>query len=301
MSKTGSLLRYNAIIKRVKQAPATLQEIESYLERESEIHGVNLKVSKKTFKRDLDDINSLYRKSIRFDFSKKKYCIEDLENEDFNDRLLESFEMFNALKINAGLSDHLDFEKRKALGLENFHGLIHAIKNRQQLNFSYQTFYYDEAVLKKTNPYLLKEFKNRWYLVAKDLKDEQIKTFGLDRISAIDITKKKFVYPVTNNPKEKFQHSFGIIGSVEGSVPEKVVLSFTSHQGKYIKTLPLHPSQEILIDNEQELRIQLKVYIAFDFIHELLSYGDSMKVVEPQSLIDTVKEAYLKALERYEG
>lgn len=299
MSKTGSLLRYNAIIKRVKQTPATLQEIESYLERESEIHGVNLKVSKKTFKRDLDDINSLYQKSIRFDFSKKKYWIEELENEDFNNRLLESFEMFNALKINAGLSDHLDFEKRKALGLENFHGLLHAIKNRQQLNFNYQTFYYEEPVLKKTNPYLLKEFKNRWYLIAKDLKDEQIKTFGLDRISAIDITKKKFTYPVRNNPKEKFLHSFGIIGSVEGSVPEKVILSFTSQQGKYVKTLPLHHSQEILIDNPEELRIQLKIYIAFDFIKELLSYGDGVKVIEPQSLIDEVKEVYWKAFERY--
>jgi len=299
MSKTESLLRYSAIIKRVKQAPATLKEIESYLKRESEIHGVNLKVSKKTFKRDLDDINSMYRKNIQFDFSKKKYFIEDLENEDFNNRLLESFEMFNALKINASLSDHLDFEKRKSLGLENFHGFLHAIKNRQQLNFNYQTFYYEEPVLKKTNPYLLKEFKNRWYLVAKDLKDEQIKTFGLDRISAIDITKKKFTYPVKNNPKEKFQHSFGIIALVEGSVPETVVLSFTNHQGNYIKTLPLHHSQEILIDNEQELRIQLKVYIAFDFVQELLSYGDSMKVIEPQSLIDTVKEAYMKALERY--
>ncbi len=299
MSKTESLLRYNAIIKRVKQAPATLKEIESYLERESEIHGVNLKVSKKTFKRDLDDINSLYQKSIRFDFSKKKYCIEDLENEDFNNRLLESFEMFNVLKTNAGLSDHLYFEKRKSLGLENFHGLLHAIKNRQQLNFNYQTFYYEEPVLKKTNPYFLKEFKNRWYLIAKDLKDENVKTFGLDRIADIEITKKKFVYPVKNNPKEKFQHSFGIIASVEGSVPETVVLSFTNHQGNYIKTLPLHHSQEILIDNEQELRIQLKVYIAFDFVQELLSYGDSMKVIEPQSLIDTVKETYMKALERY--
>lgn len=299
MSKTESLLRYNAIIKKVKQAPATLQEIESYLERESEIHGVNLKVSKKTFKRDLDDINSLYQKSIRFDFSKKKYCIEDSENEDFNNRLLESFEMFNALKINAGLSDHLDFKKRKSLGLENFHGLLHAIKNRQQLNFNYQTFYYEEPVLKKTNPYLLKEFKNRWYLIAKDLKDENVKTFGLDRIADIEITKKKFVYPVKNNPKEKFQHSFGIIGSVEGSVPETVVLSFTNHQGNYIKTLPLHHSQEILIDNENEFRIRLKIYIAYDFVQELLSYGDSVKVIEPQSLIDTVKEAYQKALERY--
>lgn len=293
------LLRYSAIIRRLEKSPATLKEIEVYLEKESDVHGISLNVSKKTFKRDLDAINLLYKRSIRFNFSKKKYEIDKIENEQFSVRLLEAFDTYNALNLNAALAEHLDFEKQKPLGLENFHGLLHAIKNRLQVNINYQTFWHEEPSLRKTNPYFLKEFKNRWYLIGKDLKDETIKTYGLDRITEIEITKKKFTYPVDQNPKEKFRHSFGIIGSVDGSVPEKVVLSFTAQQGKYVKTLPLHQTQEILIDNPEELRIQLKVYIVFDFIKELLSYGNGVRVIEPTSLIDAVKEAHRKAFEQY--
>ncbi|MVN21265.1 helix-turn-helix transcriptional regulator [Mucilaginibacter arboris] len=299
MSNKEMLLRYSAIIRRLEKSPATLKEIESDLEKESKLHGVDLKVSKKTFKRDLDAINLLYKRSIQFNFSKKKYEIDKVKNELFSDRLLEAFDTYNALNINAALSEHLDFEKQKPLGLENFHGLLHAIKNRLQVNLNYQTFWHEERSLRKTNPYFLKEFKNRWYLIAKDLKDNTIKTYGLDRITGIEITKKKFTYPINQNPKEKFQHSFGIIGSIDGSVPEKVILSFTVQQGKYVKTLSLHQSQEILINNEKELRIQLKVYIAFDFIKELLSYGDGVKVIEPASLIDVVKEAHRRAFKLY--
>ncbi len=293
------LLRYSAIIRRLEKSPATLKEIEDALEKESELHGVNLKVSEKTFKRDLNAINSVYKRSIQFNFSKKKYEIDKVENEQYSTRLLEAFDTYNALNVNAALANHLDFEQQKPLGLENFHGLLHAIKKRLQVNISYQPFWHEYPSLIKTNPYFLKEFKNRWYLIAKDLKDETIKTYGLDRITEIEITKKKFSYPADPNPKEKFQHSFGIIDSIDGSVPENVVLSFTPKQGKYVKTLPLHHSQEILIDNPEELRIQLKVYIAFDFIKELLSYGDGVKVIEPAWLIDKVKDGHRKAWEQY--
>lgn len=295
------LLRYSAIIKRLEKSPATLKEIEAALEKESELHGVNLNVSEKTFKRDLNAINLLYKKSIQFNFSKKKYEIDKVENEQYSARLLEAFDIYNALNVNAALANHLDFEQQKPLGLENFHGLLHAIKNRLQVNISYQTFGYDEPSLRKTNPYFLKEFKNRWYLIAKDLKNGAVKTYSLDRIKEIEITKKPFTFPADQNPKEKFQHSFGVIDSIDGSIPEKVVLSFTRKQGKYVKTLPLHHSQEILIDNPEELRIRLKVYLAFDFIKEVLSYGDDVKIIEPVSLIEMVKEVYRKALERYDN
>ncbi len=99
--------------------------------------------------------------------------------------------------------------------------------------------------------------------------------------------------------KERFSNSFGIMSSVDGSVPKKVVLSFTAFQGKYIKTLPLHHSQQILVDNEQELRIELKLYIAYDFVKELISFADELRVIEPESLSHQVKEAHKRAFEVY--
>ena len=79
-------------------------------------------------------------------------------------------------------------------------------------------------------------------------------------------------------------------------------MQFTNGQGKYIKNLPLHPSQEILEDNSEtgDLLIKLNVYITFDFIQELLHYGKNVKVIAPQSLVDLMKEEYKNALQQYE-
>ena len=299
MSKVEGLMRYNAIVKRLRISPATRKEIEDYLEKESEILGYNLAVSTKTFKRDLDDIRSLYSVDIQYDFSRRVYTLQESLRDEVSSRMLEAFDTYNALNVSAGLAEYLDFERRRSLGLENFHGLLHAIKTKSQLHFDYKSFWSDKKSLRKTQPYLLKEFKNRWYLVAKDLEDDAIKTFALDRLGEIEITKKKFKNPVGFDPKEKFRNSFGIITPFEDDEPERVILSFTPEQGKYIKTLPLHHSQEVLIDDQTELRLQLKVYVVYDFIKEIVSHGANVKVIEPETLRNEVKGIHQEALELY--
>ena len=103
----------------------------------------------------------------------------------------------------------------------------------------------------------------------------------------MEITKKKFTYPSDVNPNEYFKNCFGIIASYE-SDPEEIILSFDPFQGKYIKSYPLHESQKILIDNETELRISLYLYETHDLIMELLSFGATIKVIQPNSLIETI-------------
>ena len=298
MSKRESLLRCFAIYNRVRKSPASLEEIKSFLNTEAVISGYDFDISTRTFQRDLDDIRSILGADIQYESAKRKYVLKTSENDGYNDRLLEAFETYNVLKESRSFSDHLDFEKIKGSGLNYFHGLLHAIKNRLQLNFNYQSFWDKEPSLRKSHPYFLKEFKNRWYLVALDLKSEIVKTYALDRILDIDITKKRFPSP-KEDPKEKFENCYGIIGSVNDSVPERVVLSFDTHQGRYVKSLPLHHSQNILIDSEDELRIELKLYIAFDFIKELLSCGSSVKVIEPVSLIQEMEKNHRIALLQY--
>jgi predicted DNA-binding transcriptional regulator YafY len=85
----------------------------------------------------------------------------------------------------------------------------------------------------------------------------------------------------------------------EGNPPQEVVLSFTSHQGNYLRTLPLHASQEILEDSENEFRIRLKLCITYDFLMELLSYGDKLVVIKPESLAGQMKTEFTQALNRY--
>lgn len=84
------------------------------------------------------------------------------------------------------------------------------------------------------------------------------------------------------DPDTLFEHSFGIILPHEDQQIEEVILSYSAFQGKYIKSLPLHHTQEIVVDNDEELRVKLNMYVTHDFVMELLSVGAEVKVVAPK-------------------
>jgi len=298
MSKRESITRFSLIIKKLRKNPATFNEISAYLLLESELQEYNFNISKRTFKRDIEDISSLYNIDIVYDFSRKVYYIDYDEQPEVNERILEAFDTFNALNISDRLSDYIHFEKRKPQGTENLYGLLHAIKNKVQLSFKYQKFWEDKISLRVVEPYALKEFKNRWYVLANDLKDNTVKSFALDRLTELEITNKKFRLPNNFNINEYFKFSFGIISPNEPE-PQEVILSFDPFQGKYIKTLPLHESQEILKDNEQELLIKLTLFLTHDFFMELLSFGENIKVIQPESLIVDLKKTCKNVLQKY--
>lgn len=298
MSKKESLLRYSLIVNRLRKHPATFVEIAAHLAYESEVHDYNLNVSKRTFQRDLNDIRSLYNIDIQYNNSEKVYVI-DLDGEnDVKERMLEAFDTFNALNLSDKLSNHIHFEKRRPQGTEHLHGLLHAINNRSQIKFIYQKFWEEELTQRKVEPFALKEARNRWYVLANDLNDQQIKSFALDRITDLDVLKKKIERPINFDVKEHYRYSFGIIGP-NGQKPEVLLLSFNPFQGKYIKSLPLHESQEVIADNDKETLIKLKLCITHDLFMELLSFGSNMKVIKPKSLVDRIKMAHESASKQY--
>ena len=298
MSKRESISRYNLIIKKVRKHPANFQEIADYLSLESEIQAYNYNVSKRTFQRDIADIYSIYKIDIQYDPALHAYRIYSDEQPEANERILEAFDTFNALNITDRLSDHIHFEKRKPQGTENLYGLLHAIKNKVQIMFTYQKYWGDELTQRVAEPYALKEFKNRWYVLANDLKDNQVKSFALDRLSDLDVSRKRFQFPKDFNVNEHYKYCFGII-SPNGLQPQEIILSFDPFQGKYIKSLPFHESQEILQDNKDELLIRLHLIVTHDFVMEILSYGENVKVMKPDNLIADVKKAYQQALNLY--
>ena len=289
MSKRESIGRYSLIIQKLRKRPATFEEINDYLEIESEIQGYNFTISKRTFQRDLNEIRSLYNIDIKCDKSTNIYHINTEEEQTGNERLLEAFDIINALKINDSLSNYIQFENRGPQGTEHLYGLLHAIKNRFQIKFVYQKYWEDGLTNRTVEPYLLKEFKYRWYVLAKDLKDGQMKSFALDRISDLEISNRKFNIPADFNANEYYRHFFGIISPKEDK-PEEIILSFDPVQGKYIKSLPLHGSQLILADNEDELRVKLLLCITHDFVMELLSHGDYLQVISPEYLKKEIKQ-----------
>jgi len=298
MSTREAIGRLNLIIKKVRKYPSTYEEIEDFLEQESNFQDYTFTVSKRTFQRDLNDIRSLYDIDIRFDRSRKVYYIDSEDKSQAAERILEAFDTFNALKVADRLSDYIHFENRRSGGTENLHGLLHAIQNRFLITFSYQKFWDEKAALRKAEPLALKEFKYRWYLLANDLVKNELRVFALDRLTDLEISKRTFSYPESFNVKEYYRNSFGIIRSGDQPV-EEIILSFTHDQGKYIKSLPLHDSQQILVDNEKELRISLRLCITFDFVMEILSYGRDVKVIQPSHMVQEIVSAMSDALKLY--
>ena len=202
-----------------------------------------------------------------------------------------------SLKFTEGISALVLFENRQSKGTENLFGLLHAIKNRYQISFSYQKYFEKEKTHRIVEPYGLREHRNQWYLVVKEVKDgeeEYIKNFGLDRITDLEISKKHFETPKDFKLSEYFRYSFGSIVPYDG-IPEEVVLSYKPYQGKFIKSTPLHPSQQILVDNDKELRIQITVHITHDLKSEILSSGSSVKVLQPVELDEWVRNEHLKS------
>ncbi|MDP4186155.1 MAG: WYL domain-containing protein [Bacteroidota bacterium] len=299
MSKRESIKRYHLIIKRLRRKPATFKEIANYLSSESKmIDESDYNISIRTFQRDIKDIGFLYNIDIRYDSASKTYHLNDGDQDEIYNRLFEAFDTLNALNISEKLSQYISFEKRHPQGTEYLSDLLWAIQNQRQIYFSYRKYWEDHSTRRDAEPYALKEFKSRWYVIAKDLNDQQIKTFALDRLSKLAVTNNQFKIPQDFDVNEFYRDYFGVINSKQQE-PEDVILSFNSVQGKYIKSLPLHESQQVIFEDEKEVRIKLRICITYDFVSELLSMGDLVKAIEPASLITDLKETYKNALEHY--
>lgn len=305
MSKRGYISRYLLILKKLKVKPyATYEELQAYIDHQFEYlqmqdDGLQIGFSKRTLQRDIKEISNIFGIDIEYSKSEKGYFISQSENENMNfQRMMEAFEIFNSLNMAHDLKPFIHLEKRKPQGTENLYGLLHAIKNKFQIKFTYQKFWEDEPSKRLAEPYALKEFKSRWYIMAKDMKDNHIKSFALDRLTNLEITTLHFQYNSNYNLEQNYRYCFGIISPNEEE-PQDIILSFEPFQGKYIKTLPLHETQTVLVDNDDELKIKLKLYLTHDLLMELLSFGNNVKVIEPKTLADEIKQAHEMAFKQY--
>ncbi len=299
MSKKQFIKRHLLIIEKLRKNPCDFKELQGFLKSQTLDDEENYDISKRTFERDVKEISGIYNIEIEYNRKEKVYEITYDVDENKTNRLMESFQMYNALSMSESIAKHLILEKRKSLGVENLHGLLHAIQHRVSVSFQYEKFwdFANEKNSRTVYPLALKEARFRWYLIAQDSKDGGIKSFGLDRISRLEISARHFEYPSTFDAEEKFKHTFGIISGEEA--PEKIQLWLTREQGNYIKSLPLHHSQKIISETNTEVVLELYVCPSHDFMMELLSMGANVKVLEPESLKEKIHVKLLDAAKLY--
>jgi predicted DNA-binding transcriptional regulator YafY len=185
----------------------------------------------------------------------------------------------------------------KATGSNWIPKAIEAIDSSCYLEFKYQKFEDDESKAIKLQPYLLKEDRNLWYILGIDYKG-RIRTYALDRVIELTVSEQKFI-PCVVDFENYFKHSFGVTVNDDEN-PVTVVLSFTPQQGKYIQAVSIHPTQEVLIDNSEEYRISVKVQPSYEFYEKILGYGEHVKVISPQKVVNHIKDRLHNMAIRYQ-
>ena len=288
MSKLIYFKRYLYVIDRLRSRPCSFSALQDHVMSKLEQDDIDttFEYAIRTFERDKKDITALFGIVIQYNRKDKTYAIDEEEIEDQSvTRMIDAFSIHHALQEGNKLSPSVFLEKRKSLGTEHIHGIIHAIQNLYLLQFTHQKHWEDFSSQREVKPIAIKESQQRWYLVALDKKNNVVKTFGLDRISNLKITDTKFK-PVAYNVEKEFQHAFGV-ETYEAA--EKVVLEFSKQQGNYIKTFPLHKSQRIVKETEDAVSIEIFIHTTNDIKMELLKYGSNVKVIAPISLQNDIK------------
>lgn len=296
----GRLIRYILIIQKLsgkrKYIPA--DELISYLNLQMELRGYEVGLSIRTLQRDIKDIAEMFDVEIRNYRGYGYYVDERSEETDIRyQELLMNFDLLTSMNQSSQSVGFILPEHHRPKGSDSIPILISAIKEQRFVEFDYILVRKGNKLISKSvKPHFLKESLGLWYLLALDEHDT-LKAYGIDRMQNINVADKTFKRDETINPDELFKHSYGIWD--DPSMPvEEIELSYSPLDGKFIKTTPLHSSQKILIDNDIEFRISLRLRITNDFVMALLSRSASITVIKPPSLRTRIREIYKEAIER---
>jgi len=314
-----ALIRYKTIDKCLQNRfrQWTLDDlIEKVSDALYEYEGIDSGISKRTIQLDIQNMRSdkLGYNAPIIVVNRKFYTYEDKEfsitnsNLSANDievledtlKLLGQFQGFNYFedlsaiigklesKMNLQKDSemrYIDFEKNELLiGLNWVEPLLKAVKNKTVLDISYQSFKARSPIVKSYNPYLLKEYRNRWFLLCSQEQRNQILILALDRMKSVEECKdKKFYQPNDFVPNDFFNDVIGVSKSLHQKT-SKIVLKFDRSNAPYVITKPLHSTQEVIKNEDGYTYISIRVVHNFELERLILGFGNNVEVLSPRLL-----------------
>ena len=217
---------------------------------------------------------------------------EDMEQGGVRSWLLNTFAVNNLINESHHLKRRILFEEIPS-GQRFLAPIIEAMRDNLCIKLDYQPFWHDEPITMNIEPYCLKIFKQRWYVVARSAYLNAIRTYSLDRILEIRTTETAFKIPKDFNPETYFEKSFGIVVD-EKIKPCVVKLKVFGNQRKYLRTLPLHSTQQEIETTSDYSVFSYYISPTEDFKTEVLSHGNGIEVLSPDwlraDIIDIVKK-----------
>jgi predicted DNA-binding transcriptional regulator YafY len=330
----STFLRYkiiNACLTNKKKPYPTLEEIKSILAKHDII------ISTRALEKDLEAMRydkrlgynapiEFNRKHHGYQYTDPDYTIEKLplsadELEAF-EIIVESFKRFrgaDVLNQVEGMFDKLDkiviqqmrpkksalkypvvdFEKMPySKGIEHFDKVYHAILKQQPLLIGYKRFDQPRGKDHVFHPYLLKEYKFRWYVLGYSENSKGKLILALDRIENIANKSIPFKENKGIDVQKYFDHTIGVTINPIGV--KDIRLWVSPLQSNYLKTQYLHTTQTIISEDAKGMIIHLQLIPNYELLQTLLAFGPEVKVLEPLSLKDQLKEMAKKTLQLYE-
>lgn len=262
-------------------------------------HSQGEPLPRRTFYNYRNAIEELFKITIACNPATFEYSIEgegDTHADSVTDWMLNTASMSNVLTDARDVADRVFLEDVPS-SRQFLSPIIAAMKENSTLKFGYSPFSRSGSP-KETlvEPYFLKIFRQRWYITGRNVKEDCIKTYSLDRMSDLSITGDTFTIPPDFDAEAYFRDSFGIIFS-QGE-PKKVSIRTDSRQAKYFRALPLHHSQSEMVHDRYSI-FNYTLRLTPDFVQELLSYGPAVTVLAPAELKAMMVSNLQQAIDNY--
>lgn len=226
---------------------------------------------------------------------------EDMERGGVRTWLLNTFAVNHLINESHHLKRRILFEEIPS-GQRFLTQIIEAMRDNRTLEMSYQSFWNETAHTFEVAPYCVKVFRQRWYVVACSTSDDRLRIYALDRIRELRTSEHLFVLPEDFDPQAYFADSFGVV--VDGNCkPERVRVRVSGIQRQYLRTLPLHASQQEAEVTDDSSVFEFYLRPTFDFEQELLTHAANtdgqIEVLQPQWLREEMRQVGLNLVEAH--
>ena len=205
---------------------------------------------------------------------------EELDRSGIHTWLLESMSLSNLLNESADMRSRILFDKVPSSS-KWLTVIINAMRDGRALRMTYQSFRSSAPNTFETHPYCLKVFSQRWYILARTSGKEGLRIYSLDRVVDIEVLNTPLMQPEGFDASDFFSDYFGIIIGHNVN-PSIVEIKATAEQSKYLQSLPLHHSQEVIEETPEHTVFRYRLVPTFDLKQEILSRGATLEVLSPE-------------------
>lgn len=245
----------------------------------------------RTFHQHREAVAELFGVEIVCDTNTYKYSIaslEELKNNSAQQWLFNSFAISNTIEAGRNMKDRVLFEEIPG-GAEYAQTVVDAMQQNRVLFVDYKPFKGEKFEL-YLQPYAMRVYNQRWYVVGRFKESGSIRNIALDRIQRMEITDESFALPDDFDANDYYSRTVGIFVN-ESLTPQRVVLRTFGVATEYMRTLPLHPSQHEISSNGDEYSdFEYHINLTPELTGKLLSKGNWVEVIEPKELREEIKK-----------